>query len=171
MNFWIIGIDHELQLTRADDDSVKLRALKDQLDAMLRIGLRERNIDFIAEESKKDRATLGSELADANYPRIPWTNIWMSDAEREEAGIADALKNRPGHPDPDTMSYWIECRIPEDEIREDYFIRRTLTEAAYAKSILMLLGDLHVDAVSEKLREVGHVATANHELFPVRRWE
>lgn len=171
MNFWIVGIDHELQPTRADDDSTKRRALKEHLDAILRAGLPERRIDFIAEESKEGKATLAKELADASSPTIPWINIWMTDEEREAAGIADALKNRPGHPDHETMSYWIESRIPEDDIREDYFIRRTFSKVGDAKSILMLLGDLHVDAVSGKLREMGHVVTASHELFPVRRWE
>jgi hypothetical protein len=53
-----------------------------------------------------------------------------SSTEREAAGIADALtKPRPGHPDNETMTTWIERRIPEDEIREDFFIHQTLTEA------------------------------------------
>jgi hypothetical protein len=53
MNFWVVGIDHELQLARAENDSEKRRALKEQLDAMLRVGIPEREIDFIAEESKE----------------------------------------------------------------------------------------------------------------------
>jgi hypothetical protein len=35
----------------------------------------------------------------------------------------------------------------------------------------MLLGDMHVDAVSEKLRKMGHRVSTNHDLFPIRRWE
>jgi hypothetical protein len=104
-------------------------------------------------------------------PTIPWINIIMADAEREAAGIAEALKHRPGHPDYDTMEFWIECRIAEDEIREDFFIQTTLREAGDARSVLMLLGDLHVDAVAEKLRELGHSVTTNHDLFPIKRWE
>jgi hypothetical protein len=171
MNFWIVAIDHELQLARTADDSEKRRAQKEQLEAILKGGLSAHRIDFIAEESKLDIATIALELADASVPKIPWTNIMMIDAEREAAGIAEALKRRPGHPDYETMNFWIESRIPEDEIREDYFIRKTLSEAHAARSILMLLGDLHIDAVSEKLRRMGHDVTANHELFPVKRWE
>jgi hypothetical protein len=169
MYFWLVGIDHELQLARADNDSQKRRALKEQLDAMLRAGVPEREIGFIAEESREGMLTLAKELAIC--PKIPWTNIWMTDAEREAAGIAEALKNRPGQPDHETMSYWIERRIPEDHIREEYFIRRVLDEANGSQSILMLLGDLHVDAVCEKLRRRGHTVDVNHELFPVKRWE
>jgi hypothetical protein len=76
-----------------------------------------------------------------------------------------AMKKRPGHPDHETMTYWIESRIPEDDIREEYFIRRTLDESNGAKNILMLLGDLHVDAVCEKLRRRGYIVAVNHELF------
>jgi hypothetical protein len=171
MNFWIIGIDHELQLAREDSDSINRRALKERLDSILRRGVPERNISFIAEESKEGKLTLAKQLADASSPTIPWTNIWMTDTEREAAGIADALKNRPGHPDPETMTYWIERRIPEDDIREHYFIRRTIEESNGAENILMLLGDLHVDAVREKLRQMGHTVSVNHELFPIKHWE
>jgi hypothetical protein len=171
MHFWIVAIDHELQLTRAANDSEKRRAQKEQLEAILKAGLAERHIDFIAEESKLEKATIASELANTANPRIPRTNIMMTDAEREAAGILEALKNRPGHLDWDTMQYWIERRIPEDDVREEYFVRRTLDEALCAKNVLMLLGDSHVDAVSEKLQRVGHGVETNHELFPVKRWE
>jgi hypothetical protein len=35
----------------------------------------------------------------------------------------------------------------------------------------MLLGDMHVDAVGERLSAAGHHVVTNHDLFPVRRWE
>lgn len=171
MNFWVVGIDHELQLAQADNDSERRRAQKDHLYAMLRVGIPERQISLIAEESKQDKVTISKEIADASSPGVPWINIWMTDAEREAAGIADALKKRPGHPDEETMTYWIECRIPEDDVREEFFFRRTLDESNGAKNILMLLGDLHVDAVAEKLRRRGFIVAVNHELFPIKRWE
>jgi len=54
------------------------------------------------------------------------------------------------------MESWIESRISEDEIREDFFIDQTLRGAGEAQSILMLVGDMHVDAVGDKLRPMGH---------------
>jgi hypothetical protein len=69
------------------------------------------------------------------------------------------------------MSYWIEQRIPEDDLREDFFISRTLDEVHDSQSALMLLGDMHVEAVAEKLRRMGHTVITNHELCPVKRWE
>jgi hypothetical protein len=172
MNLWIVGIDHELQLRKAETDSVELRGQKERLEFILKEGILTRQIDFISEESKLGKPTIALELANANIPRIPWVNIIMTDAEREAAGIADALKKpRPGHPDYDTMTTWIECRIPEDEVREDFFIHQTLTEAQGADSVLMLVGDLHVDAIGEKLRQMDCSVATNHELFPVRRWK
>jgi hypothetical protein len=94
----------------------------------------------------------------------------MTDAERDAAGITDALKHRAGHPD-ETMERWIERRIPEDEIREDFFIQQTLQGAGDAQSVLMLLGDMHVDAVGDKLAKMGHHVSTNHDLCPVKRWE
>jgi hypothetical protein len=128
-------------------------------------------VDFIAEESKRGKVTIAFLLANAADPKIPWKNISMTDAERDAAGITEALKHRPGHPDQETMQTWIESRIPEDEIREDFFIDQTLQHAGDAQRILMLLGDMHVDPVSEKLRQMGHRVSTNHDLFPVKRWE
>ncbi|MGB8581550.1 MAG: hypothetical protein WCD47_12065 [Candidatus Sulfotelmatobacter sp.] len=171
MDFWIVAIDHGLQLVRNANDSSKTTAQKAHLETLLRVGIPQRKVRFIAEESKQGEVTIASALANSADPKIPWTNISMTDAEREAAGITEALKHRPGHPDHDTMQTWIESRIPEDDIREDFFIARTVQHAGDAQSILMLLGDMHVDAVGEKLREMGHRVSTNHDLFPVRRWE
>ena len=69
------------------------------------------------------------------------------------------------------MTYWIESRIPEDVVREGFFIDETLQGAKGARSILVLLGDMHVEVVAERLRERGYRAETNHDLVPVRRWE
>ena len=171
MNIWIVAIDHKLQLTRRPDDSPKLREDKDKLEAILKSGIPARGIQFIGEEAKQGEQTIAMDLGRLRDPAIAWNNIDMTNAERDAAGISEALKHRPGHPDHQTMSYWIECRIPEDEVREDYFISQALRHAGQAQSILMLIGDLHVDAVAGKLERMGHYVTTYHELFPVRRWE
>jgi hypothetical protein len=168
MNVWIVAIDHELQLARDANDSLKIRTQKDQLEDLLRAEIPIRKVRFIAEESKIGKTTIASALASSNDPRIAWKNISMTDAERDAAGITEALKNRPGHPDYETMERWIESRIPEDEIREDFFIDQTLGSAGDAKSIL---GDLHVDEVGEKLKKLGHSVSVNHDMFPMKRWE
>jgi len=171
MDFWIVAIDHELQLVEEANDPPKRKTQKARLKALLSTEIPKRQVRFIAEESKIGKTTIASALADANRPRIPWKNVSMSDAERDAAGITAALKKRPGHPDYQTMETWIESRIPEDEIREDFFIDQTLRSAGNAQSILMLLGDMHVDAVAEKLTKMGHHVSTNHDLFPIRRWE
>ena len=137
-------------------------AQKDRLEALLLSEIPNRKVQFIAEESKIGKTTIASALAIASNPSIPWRNISMTEAERDAAGITEALKNRPGHPDYETMERWIESRIPEDEIREGFFIDQTLRGAGDAQSILMLVGDMHVDAVSEKLRQMGHSVSTNH---------
>lgn len=170
MDFWIVAIDHGLQLERDASDSPERMAQKDQLEALLGAEIPKRKVRFIAEESKIGKATIASVLASTSRPQVPWKNISMTDAERDAAGVTVALKNRPGHPDDETMT-WIECRVPEDDIREDFFIEQTLQGAGDAQSILMLLGDMHVDAVAEKLAKMGHRVSTNHDLFPVKRWE
>ncbi|SRR6266436_2905153 len=171
MDILIVAIDHGLQLKRETTDSPQLTAQKEHLEALLRREISKRGVQFISEESDPQRSTIARALAKAANPRIPWINIKMNDAQRTAAGIKEALQKRPGHPDYDTMTFWIESRIPEDLVREGFFIDQTLQAAKGAESILMLLGDLHVDAVGKKLTEMGHRVETNHDLFPVRRWE
>jgi hypothetical protein len=97
-------------------------------------------------------------------------NIMMTSAEREAAGIKEALENRPGHPD-ESMEHWIEYRIPEDDIRETFFVNQILVHADGSNSILLLLGDMHVEPVARQLERIGHTVTMNHDLIPVKRWE
>ena len=152
------------------DDPIKIRARKDQLEALLRAEIPKRKVRFIAEESKIGKATVASALASASNPQIRWKNISMTPS-RDAAGITEVLKNRPGHPGYETMGRWIESRMPGDEIREDFFIEQTLRITGNAQSILMLLGDMHADAVGDKLRQMGHCVSTNHDLLPARRWE
>ena len=171
MDFWIVAIDHELQLPKGVGDAPKRTDQKELLEALLKEQIPKREVRFIAEESKQGKVTIASQLANACNPPIPWKNISMTGPERDAAGISDALRKRPGHPDHESMEIWIESRIPEDEIREDFFIEQTLREMGDAQSILMLLGDMHVDAVAAKLSKLGHDVYTNHDLFPTRRWE
>ncbi len=171
MNIFIVAIDHGLQLKREPTDSPQLTAQKEQLEALLRREIPKRKVQFISEESDLQKTTIARALAKETNPQIPWINIKMNDKERTAAGIKEALAKRPGHPDYLTMTFWIESRIPEDLARESFFIDQTLQAAKGAESILMLLGDLHVDAVAKRLTEMGHRVETNHDLFPVRRWE
>jgi transposase len=130
MDFWIVAIDHKLQLAKRVNDLPKTAALKEQLEAILKEEIPKRHVRFIAEESKIGEVTIAAAIGDASDPKIPWVNISMSDT-----------------------------------------VERTLRQAGDAQSVLMLLGDLHVDAVGEKLNQLGHRVSTNHDLFPVRRWE
>ena len=132
MKVWVVGIDHELQLIPDPTDTDKRRAQKDQLKSILASGILLRGVRFIAEKSKLGKTTIAMNLAASNNPIITWINIIMTDAEREAAGIANV--HRPGHPDYDTMEFWIESRIPEDLIGEDFFITTTLQQAGDLKA-------------------------------------
>jgi hypothetical protein len=171
MDILIIAIDHGLQLTRELTDSPQLASQKDKLEALLKSEIRKRGIRLISEEADPNKKTIASTLADGAEPPIPWKSIMMSNEERTAAGIKEALENRPGYPDHETMSFWIEIRIPEDVVRESFFIEQTLLAANGLESILMLLGDAHVEAVAERLTKSGHRVKTNHDLIPVRRWE
>jgi hypothetical protein len=69
------------------------------------------------------------------------------------------------------MTRSIECRVPEDDIRENFFVDQTLRSAIGFQSVLMLLGDMHIDVVAKKLGKMGHNVSTNHDLCPIKRWE
>jgi hypothetical protein len=127
LNILIVAIDHALQLAKDPSDPSRLATQKDQLKTILSRQIQERKVRFISEESDPEKTTIARRLANATQPPIPWKNIQMSDEERTAAGVKEALQKRPGHPDYETMAVWIESRIPEDIVREDFLLNRHST--------------------------------------------
>jgi len=87
MNFWIVAIDHELQLPKDVGDPPKRTEQKERLEALLKEEIPKRKVRLVTEESKQGKATIASQIASANNPPIPWRNISMTDAQRDAAGI------------------------------------------------------------------------------------
>ena len=168
MTVCIISIDHYLQYVEADTDSEALRTLKVNLRAILATRLGTGAVGAIFEESSPDKPSIAQELAVSNG--ISWHNICMTKEERVEAGIYDALLNRPGSPDWDDMSCWIESRIPEDTVREAYFVRRIEEGASTNQTALVLLGDMHVQKVADVLTAQEHQVEIVKDLVPKKRW-
>jgi len=170
MRALIISIDHFLQLVESSSDSKTRRERKTALRELLLTKLRDHRFSAIFEESDPRELTIAQELANEQNPKIPWHNIMMSLDERRTAGIFDALKNRPSRLSPD-MTYEIEKRIPEDEVREDYFVDQILTNAGEDDEVLVLLGDMHVAPVARKLNLPGLTVEIDNRLVPDQRWE
>jgi hypothetical protein len=168
MTVRIISIDHYLQYVEAGSDSQALRASKERLRAILVETLGEGKVGIIFEESSPDRRSIAQELAEGNG--VPWHNICMTTEERIAAGIYDALRNRPGSPDWDDMSCWIEYRIPEDEIREAYFVQCIEEAIDSNQRALVLLGDMHVQEVADALSTRGHQVEVVQDLISKKRW-
>jgi hypothetical protein len=170
MTILIVSIEHPFQLIEAETDTVELRKEKRSLEALLREEIERRQVQIIFEESSPAKATIAKFLADQSCPPILWRNIIMTKEERQAAGIADALQNRPSRPD-DAMQRSIERRIPADAVREDFFVAQILQTTNHDEAVLVLLGDMHVVPVAEKLRARGHNVDIRNNLVPIKRWE
>ncbi|WP_433964600.1 hypothetical protein [Tunturiibacter gelidiferens] len=168
MTVCIISIDHYLQYVEAETDSEALRTSKARLRAILLQRFSEGALSAIFEECSPAKPSIAQALAEASG--IPWHNICMSTEERVAAGIFDALQNRPSSPDWDDMSCSIEYRIPEDTIREAYFVQRIETAATPDRITLVLLGDMHVQEVANALSAQGHQVEIVQELIAKKRW-
>ena len=68
------------------------------------------------------------------------------------------------------MTCWIESRIPEDTVREAYFVRRIETETRPNQITLVLLGDMHVQKVADALTEQEHEVELVQDLISKKRW-
>lgn len=68
------------------------------------------------------------------------------------------------------MEFTIEERIPADEVREDYFAARILSAEKAHGDVIVLLGDMHVLPVADKLKASGHTVEILAELVPIKRW-
>jgi hypothetical protein len=171
MDILIVSIDHYLQLTEADTDTAELRSSKSALRNILQDQITCREISIIFEEASQTAATIACQIAKQRVPEIPLTNIIMTPDQRRAAGIFDALQNRPSRPDWEAMSYSIELRIPEDIVREGFFVEEILAAHGMNGRILVLLGDMHVNPVAESLRALGHDVETLYDLVPTKRWE
>jgi hypothetical protein len=157
MKILIIGIYHDQQPIKNGAELAPLRAAKDALEEKLKNEIEARNVGFIGEESKHGIETIGKRLADEHNPKILWANIDMLDEEEKEAGIFDALQHRPFETDYDESGALCRkyLRIPEDEIRERFFVEKTKKNAEDAESILVICGHEHVGPLKEKLEGEG----------------
>ena len=175
MNFIILAIDHGWQMKAHGRETPELEAAKRPLRALVARMASETAIGVICEESDPCRLSLAQDFAYNHNQRIPWKNITMSAQERLEAGIYDALLGRPSHVVEEQPGVYrtVDHRIPEDDIREQFFSQECIrvAEAHHANTVLVLCGDMHVDALQHKLEAEGHGALANHDLIPRRYWQ
>jgi hypothetical protein len=171
MQILIISIDHFVQREITGHERDSLRVRKRLLESLLSQEIPRRAVQFIAEEADPKYRTIAQRLADNYDPRIPWKNIIMTEEERKQAHIYQALNNRPKHNEQrGNETVEIEHRIPEDDIREDFFVREILDGAGKSSSVLTLCGDMHVQAVKDKLQAGGQVAEINSSLISDKRW-
>jgi hypothetical protein len=169
MKIIVLSITHPLQLLEDPADTEDLQTSKAQLRAILEAQFAKKSVGAIFEECSFTKESIAAELARAHDPEVPWHNICMTETERKAAGIYDALRNRPSRPD-DNMEYTIEERIPEDEIREEYFVEQILTEEHVEGDVLVLVGDMHAEPVANRLRARRHNVEVRGELVPIKRW-
>jgi len=167
MTVCIISIDHYFQYVEAETDPQVLRALKERLRGVLEQVLSTSTIGIVFEEPSPNKASIAQELA--QKAAIPWLNTCTTTDERIAAGIFDALRNRPGSPDWDDMSFLIEFRIPEDEIREAYFVQRIEGATEPRQKTLVLLGDMHVREFANARSNRGHRVEIVQKLVPKKR--
>jgi hypothetical protein len=116
--------------------------------------------------------SIAQQEAFLHNPRIPWKNINMSAQERLEAGIWEALLNRPQDIDLE-RGLTIDHRIPEDHTREHFFKGEIIRAACEtkAKLVLVLCGDAHTEALKAKLDAAGYETKTNHDLIIVKNWK
>ena len=175
MDFVIIAIDHTWQLVFLDpfEPAEDNRA---EFAALLTKTIEARKVDLICEESDPCQVSVAQKIAYEHRPRVRWKNIHMSAQERLEAGIWEALRQRPYRiieGDCPNVGQRIDRRIPEDATREQFFAAETMreAEAVVAKNIVVLCGDLHADSLGAILEATGSRVEVNHSLIHQRNWE
>jgi len=131
-----------------------------------------RQINLICEESNPSYLAIAQLEAFNHQPRIPWRHMDMPPQERLEAGIWEAVAERPidlGPHNPQGTAF----RIPEDDIREEFFKSKILEAISEtrATSVPVICGDGHAEFIKTKLEDVGFDVETNRELTPVKGWE
>ena len=174
MNFFVLAIDHTWQLVAPRGDPSKAFEAKARLETILTQIIENEDVEIICEESDPSLLSIAQKIAFEHSPRLTWKNIMMSSQERLEAGIWQALVNRPIDVSlRDDGVRTVEHRIPEDNIIEEFFIDKSVhaADAVCANSILVLCGDLHLDSLGEKLITKKYKVTMNRDLVPEKHWK
>jgi hypothetical protein len=176
MKLIIIAIDHGWQMVRHGLPPNQWPAEETQLQAVVTDTINSRGVDLICEESDPCRLSIAQKLAFEHTPRIPWKNVTMTAQERIEAGIYEALLNRPSHAiemPPPVCWRAVEHRIPEDATREQFFSKEIVqaVDANGSKSGLVLCGDMHVDFLKQLLDQAGYKTQIDRSLIPQKFWQ
>jgi hypothetical protein len=170
----IVSINHGHQIVPLKDELLipEVMEKKERVKAFVAEIISSRSVDLICEESDPRHLSIAQELAFKHGPRIPWINIYMTSQERLEAGIWEHLLYRPFEIDHE-KGITLESRVPEDDVRENFF-RDEILKAAQkngAKSVLVLCGDMHTEALNTKLVAQGQQVETNHALVPEKHWK
>ena len=175
MKFLIVAIEHNWQLVPHGPETPEMTKAKDRLRSVLDRAIADRGVDLICEESDPCHLSIAQKIAYEHAPRIRWKNITMSAQERLEAGIYQALLDRPSHviKEPSDYHFEIKHRIPEDGTREEFFAAEATQEAngIGARRVLMLCGDMHADFVKAILEASQHQADVNRNLVARKYWQ
>jgi hypothetical protein len=175
MKFLIVAIDHNWQLVPHGPETPDMTGIKGRFTKHLNQVIADRTVGLICEESDPCHLSIAQKVAYEHDPRIPWKNINMSAQERVEAGIWQALLDRPYHviEEPTDDHFRIDHRIPEDEIREQFFAREAIQAglATGARSILILCGDMHADFLKPILEASQYQAEVTSDLIPRKYWQ
>ncbi len=158
MNFYILGIDHQIQVTngqRTDEEKLKYGELVQTL-------LSQNDIKLVGEEILNEQKSIAKVIAEAKS--IRWAPIEMSTAARLELGIAEEQaydRYEPVFKGGVPVASVGPRRVQSDYIREEFMVWRTLTEAEDAANVLVLCGLMHVEFLQKLFQRDGHRVTAD----------
>lgn len=175
MKFLIIAVDHGWQMVPHGLTLHNWPPEQTRLQEVITGAIEVHKVDLICEESDPCRLSIAQKLAYGQAPRIPWKNVNMTVQERIEAGIYEALLNRPSHTVEVTPGFYrsIDHRIAEDAIREQFFCKEIVqaVTANGSKSGLVLCGDMHADSLKVLLDKMGYTTQIDRHLISQKFWQ
>jgi hypothetical protein len=139
--------------------------LKERFEALLRNTIAKYQSNFIGEEATHNQETIASSMG------IPWENIDMSIPLRESCVIAEEQRSRPWYPKyvgPDAKPRFtgegyeklagggwvtVQTRVASDAVREIYMFDRVVQESGGARSLMIICGIAHSQALAKLFRE------------------
>lgn len=171
MNVLILGVDHEIQKV----DAWRSEEMKTAYRDLLREIVGHYEVQFIGGEVGPDDETVGAQLTAALNLPFPWRNIDMPETARKAACIFQEQRDRVPEPRLGTVQTHLAAdgfyfdlgngsheycpRVPSDSVREDYMFARALEGAGEACSMLILVGNLHVEELAARFVAHGDATT------------
>jgi hypothetical protein len=149
MRVLVMGLNHQIQRPFGSNDRRAVDFVLDQkhrFAEVIREAIRSHGVEFVGEEANHKEPSIAESVC--NEEGCRYANMEMPPEERTRRGIP------PGYNENDKIA--ADEKASWNREREDYMVKRVLSEAGHSESALIICGSQHSEPLAQQLRAKAH---------------